>query len=134
MHNKPSTILIQDFIVNHLRQTLIAETSKYVGSIVDHCQTGPDPDYKPADLEQKIPRFQIRPVVAGEVDNSWLDTLQPIHVEFAAFNINEPNPQISCHMIARIFWNVNMRQELVSIRFRFNLFSPHKTNAYVTYL
>lgn len=131
---KPSTILIQDFLVDHLRRAIIDDTAKYVASVFDHIQEGPDPDYKPEDLKDKLPRFMIRPVIAGEVDAGWLDSIQPIHVEFAAFNINEPNAQISCHMIGRIFWNVNMRQELVSIRFRFNLFSPHKTNAYVTYL
>lgn len=131
---KPSTILIQDFIVDHLRKTLIDDTSKYVASVFDQVQEGPDPDYKPEDLNHRLPRFMIRPVIGGEVDQGWLDAIQPIHVEFQPFNINEPNPQISCHMIGKIFWNVNMRQELVSIRFRFNLFSPHKTNAYVTYL
>lgn len=130
---KPTTILIQDFMVKHLREMIIDETSKYVGewrSSESLC----DPDFKPSDLNGKLPRFHMRPVIAGEVKNDRLDTVEPFHVEFMRFNVNEADPQISCHMIGKVFWNVNMRQELVSIRFRFNLFSANKTNAYITYL
>lgn len=130
---KQTTIQIQDFIVNHLRERIRTTTSKMQAAIT-HDGGDVHDQFKMPDMGAELPRFQIRPLVAGEVDQSRLDCITVIHVEFAPFSISEKNPQISCHMIGHVFWNVNMRRELVSIRWRFNLFSADKTNAYITYL
>ncbi len=130
---KPTTISIQDTLLSHLR-SIITDQTNSLANQWSSPQMVESFDFKPADIERPLPRFQIRPVIAGEVDNTYLDYISPFHTEFGAFDMNEKNPQISCHMIAKMFWNADMKQELVSIRFRFNLFSAHKTNAYITYL
>lgn len=130
---KPSTISIQDTFLSHLR-SIITDQTNSLANQWSSPQMMACFDFQPADIERKLPRFQMRPVIAGEVDNTRLDHISPFHVEFGTFDMNEKNPQISCHMIGKMFWNTNMKQELVSIRFRFNLFSAHKTNAYITYL
>ena len=130
---KPSTISIQDTFLSHLR-SIITDQTNSLANQWSSPQMMESFDFQPADIERHLPRFTIRPVIAGEVDNTFLDHIGPFHATFGAFDLNEKNPQISCHMIGKMFWNAEMKTELVSIRFRFNLFSAHKTNAYITYL
>lgn len=130
---KPSTIKIQDFMVDHLR-ALIRKSCDKVISAVSHAGIDGSSSFQMSDVKD-IPQFMLRPIIGGEVDpRNSLDRLDIMHAQFSQFDMNEKNPQISCHMIGHVRWNTNMQRELVSIRWRFNLYSPHKTNAYVTYL
>lgn len=132
---KPTTILVQKFLTDHLRQTIHATIQRMERNI---SHSGADVYDRgrftlPA-ISHKFPKFIMRPVIAGVLDISRLDTIEVFHTECAQFLLNEKDPQVSCHMVGHVVWNTTMRRELVSIRWRFNLNSEAQTNAYITYL
>lgn len=132
---KPTTIQVQKFLTDHLRETINATIQRMERNIshsgADVYERG---RFTLPVISHKFPKFHMRPIVAGVQDNGVLDTIEVFHTECAQFLLNEKDPQVSCHMVGHVFWNTTMRREPVSIRWRFNLRSEAQTNAYITYL
>lgn len=126
--NKPTTIIIPDYITDYLRDGV---QSRAHGTVIDNVQHDEDKLFQPMALNG-LQTFSMRPVY-GDAPPA-LDKLRMFHVEFGKFPLNDKDPLVSCHMIGHVFWNATLKQELVSIRWRFNLNSDAQTNAYVTYL
>lgn len=127
MH-KPTTIQIPEFITAALRTTI---NSEHLETIFFN------------DGAERPKMFQMRsqledrsfPMIAISVGKPihTPHRFQVFYTEFKPFGFNAEDPQISCHMIGHVHWD-DGHQELVSIRWRFNLDSDNQTNAYVSYL
>ena len=126
-----STLVVSSVLAAELRTAIIAGLQVPMDFAHHEALVGGDL-HTPAKLGIQAP-FLMRVMQHGKVKQMRSHVIVVQLVRFYPFSIKEPNPQISCLMIANIV-DPKGEETTVSIRWRFNLNSNEQTNGYINYL